>query len=457
MILIKSITGRLFIKITNLYFFLQLIIILVIVMNIMPWRKYNKKDGKYGPIYFISRGIQVRYDSRGLWVVFMEKNGVRKNKTFGQGRDALVKAIKGAEKLSSKMTALPVQQEAEAAKQKAESGIPKFKPYSIIWLENNEGRWHVNTLQRYQEILRLHIWTDNVFAAKRLDEIERSDIKRLLQRLFKIRSSATVETAHSVIHGIFEEAIDDNIVHGNPAKGLLKKILPPKNRRNEKEADPLSLEERDLFLDYAEQHCTLSEQLILKVMSYAGFRLGEVLAMRIRHIDFNNMTYHVCESFKKNKFSKPKGAKKRLVDIPEFLMEVFKSYILHIRKDNMQKGKCGEVDLLFLDPKENLKWPFSQRRIQDLVKKVCKGTGLRFRNPHDLRHTYATILLMAHQSPAYVQKQMGHSSISITVDTYGHWVSGEGRSGLEDALLGSVRNPGGNRISSHIKQNDLSK
>jgi len=423
----------------------------------MPWRKYSKKEGKYGPIYFISRGIQVRCDSRGFWVVFMEKNGIRKNKTFGQGRDALVKAIKGAEKLSSKMTTIPVQQPTEAPKQKAESGIPKFKPYSIIWLENNEKRWHVNTHQRYEEILRLHIWTDDVFDSKRLDEIERSDIKKLLQRLFKIRSSATVETAHSVIHGIFDEAIDDKWVNANLSKGLLKKILPAKRQRDEKEPDPFSLEERDLFLEYAEQHCTLSEQLILKVMSYAGFRLGEVLAMRIRHIDFNNMTYHVCESFKQNRFSKPKGAKKRLVDIPEFLMEAFKSYILHIRKENLKKGKGEEVDLLFLDPKENLKCPFSQRRIQDLVKKVCKGTGMRFRNPHDLRHTYATILLMAHQSPAYVKKQLGHSSISITVDTYGHWVSGEGRNGLEEALLGSVRNSGGNRISSHIKQNDPSK
>ena len=89
----------------------------------------------------------------------------------------------------------------------------------------------------------------------------------------------------------------------------------------------------------------------------------------------------------------------------------------------------------------------SQRKIQALVKKICKGTGMRHRNPHDLRHTYATIMLMAHQSPAYVQKQLGHSSISITVDTYGHWISGEGRFGLEKALLGLYEN----RTKSHIK------
>jgi integrase len=69
---------------------------------------------------------------------------------------------------------------------------------------------------------------------------------------------------------------------------------------------------------------------------------------------------------------------------------------------------------------------------------VCKAAGLETRNPHDLRHTYATILLMAGMSPAYVQRQLGHSSISITVDIYGHWVPGEGRAGLEAALAGGA-------------------
>ena len=45
----------------------------------------------------------------------------------------------------------------------------------------------------------------------------------------------------------------------------------------------------------------------------------------------------------------------------------------------------------------------------------------------------------------------------VTVDTYGHWIAGEGRQGLEEALSGSVRNPGENRILPHLKQNDLSK
>jgi hypothetical protein len=64
--------------------------------------------------------------------------------------------------------------------------------------------------------------------------------------------------------------------------------------------------------------------------------------------------------------------------------------------------------------------------VQRAMARACRAAGLRARHPHDLRHTYATLLLMDHYSPAYVQRQLGHASISITVDTYGHWLPGEG-------------------------------
>ena len=107
---------------------------------------------------------------------------------------------------------------------------------------------------------------------------------------------------------------------------------------------------------------------------------------------------------------------------------------------------------MFTDPKQNDE-PFSQRKIQMALRKVCLKAGIAKRSPHDLRHTYASWLLMAHQSPAYVQKQLGHSSIEITVDIYGHWISGAGRDGLENALL-PVQKPEGKCISLHIQKEE---
>jgi integrase len=379
-------------------------------------------------------------------VLFVDKGGDRKNKTIGPGRDSLAKAIKAAEAIADKLGSITNAHKPFVKK----SDSPKFVAYSREWLEGNAGRWSPNTYQRYRDVLRLHIWPDESFKGKRLNEIERGDIKKILRRILASHAPASVEIVHTILCGVLDEAIDDKLLDSNPARNLRKKILPPKRQRNVKEADVMSFEERDLFLQTAEKVCTWGELFVLKIMAFAGFRLGEVLAMRVDNLDSHKMAYHVMESYKVHRFSKPKFGKTRLVDFPAFLVEELQRYILHLRKEGLKAGTGGEVDLLFLDPKEKNRWPYSQRRIQEVMKKVCRKAGLRIRNPHDLRHTYATTLLMAHQSPAYVKEQLGHSSIAITVDIYGHWFPGEGRNGLEEALAGPVRNQGENCIKLHI-------
>src|SRR5882724_11229465 len=58
-----------------------------------------------------------------------------------------------------------------------------------------------------------------------------------------------------------------------------------------------------------------------------------------------------------------------------------------------------------------------------LALKVLKAAGLPLHfSPHRLRHTFASLLLQQGESPAYVQRQLGHASIQLTVDTYGKWL-----------------------------------
>jgi integrase len=412
----------------------------------MPWRKYKAKRGKHGPSYNVAKGVTVRLDARDSWVIYIHKGGDRRNKTIGPGRESLGKALKAAEVIADKFGSITNDHKPFVKK----SSCPKFEAYSKEWLEGNAGRWSPDTYLRYSDVLRLHIWPDKRFKGKRVNEIERSDIKKILRKILTTHAPATVEIVHTILCGVLDEAIDDKLLESNPARNLRKKILPPKRQRNVKEADVFSIDERDLFLQQAEKVCSWGELLVLKVMAFSGFRLGETLAMRFDNLDFHKMAYHVVESYKLHRFRKPKFGKTRLVDFPEFLIEEMQRYILHLKEQGLKAGTGGEVDLLFLDPIEYSRWPYSQRRIQEIMKKVCRKAGLRIRNPHDLRHTYATTLLMAHQSPAYVKEQLGHSSIAITVDIYGHWLPGEGRNGLEEALAGPVRNQGEKRIKTHI-------
>jgi integrase len=399
----------------------------------MPWRKYPSIEGRYGPIYTLSKGIKVRRDWRRQWIVDINLKGQRRNRTAGSGREGLVKAIKAAEQIAKRIGSvagrIPAQTPSEPLK-------PTFITSAWDWYQDNQNRWSPETVNRYEEILRLHVEPHDIYRQP-IDRVTRNQVKQHLRELSKTRSPALVEAVHAVVSSIFEETIDSGICRDNPARRLLRKILPKEHQRNLKDPAPLTIEERDRLMATAEAVCPTAVRLSLMVMAFMGLRLGEALALRLRHLDLSRRLYHVTESYKTELFRKPKGAKSRFVDVPEFLAEQIQAYVTELRREMLKRGSGGSVDLLVVDPeRSSSSSPFSQREIQAALRRACKAAGLAARNPHDLRHTYATTLLMAGVSPAYVQKQLGHSSISMTVDIYGHWIPGEGRAGLEAALMG---------------------
>ena len=71
--------------------------------------------------------------------------------------------------------------------------------------------------------------------------------------------------------------------------------------------------------------------------------------------------------------------------------------------------------------------------------KCLDHAGLRRIRFHDLRHTYATLLLMQGESPAYVKEQLGHSSIKVTVDIYCNWIPDNNRQAVNHLPVPSVR------------------
>jgi hypothetical protein len=182
----------------------------------MPWRKFKQKQGQHGPIYNVATGVKVRQDACGKWLMCINKGGKRYNKTFGVGRDALKKAIEAAEIIAKELgEIIPASPGPET-----ESKAPYFKEYSEQWLKGL-GRHSVFTIERYEEILRLHILTDETFQNVRIDGINRKQIKDFLRRLLEKRSASMVEATYSVLSGIFEEAIDDEYIEINPVRGLL--------------------------------------------------------------------------------------------------------------------------------------------------------------------------------------------------------------------------------------------
>jgi integrase len=162
-----------------------------------------------------------------------------------------------------------------------------------------------------------------------------------------------------------------------------------------------------------------------------GMRLGEALAMCWENLDARNCRYNVAETTRHGRFGPPKSGK-RLIDLDETLVGKLDTHIKQLRKDSLAAGVLPH----YLFP------GITQRVVQGSARRACTAARLRTRSPHDLRHTYATLLLMDHYSLAYVQKQLGHHSISMTVDIYGHWIPGEGKKDLTKTLRGPKPRPG---------------
>lgn len=389
---------------------------------------YPKTDGVYGPNYRIAEGIYVGVSHRGSWEIVVKRGGDRKKKAFGKGDENLTRAIKAAELLAAKLGLLLNREEHASSR--------TFGMVIEEWRSLNSQRWQPGTQERYQGIIRDFLQPLHNLP---LELVDRVKVKRLLVDLMKIRSASTVETVHAVISGVFSEAIDLGYTDKNPAYGLLKRILPPKSKRTLKSPDPFNQKDLERLLEAAWGKLPEPFPLILETMAMSGMRLGEALAMSCGNLDTRNCQYNVAETTKLGRFGPPKSGK-RLIDLDETLVEKLEAYIKKLKKDSLVTG----VLPYYLFPK------ITQRMVQRAMERACKAARLRVRHPHDLRHSYATILLMAHMSPAYVQKQLGHHSISMTVDIYGHWIPGEGKKDLVQTLRGPKAKPG--RTLSVVKE-----
>jgi integrase len=104
-------------------------------------------------------------------------------------------------------------------------------------------------------------------------------------------------------------------------------------------------------------------------------------------------------------------------------------YLTQRKTDKLENGWKELPDWLFYNGKGNM---IDVNNLRNRVfYKILEKAKLRQIRIHDLRHTYATLRIQAGHNIADVSKQLGHHSISITVDTYYHWMPGTNKSEVD--------------------------
>jgi integrase len=132
------------------------------------------------------------------------------------------------------------------------------------------------------------------------------------------------------------------------------------------------------------------------------------------------------------------------MNLPPTLIEALRAHRGRQAERRLQIGEAyQDHDLIFCTA---LGMPLDRGNVvkRDFLP-VLKEAGLRRIRFHDLRHTFATLLIDQGESPKYIQTQLGHASIQVTMDRYGHLlpdVHQQAAQRLEDSLFGSsVRKP----------------
>jgi integrase len=317
-----------------------------------------------------------------------------------------------------------------------------FKEYGDSWLQNcAKGTIKDSTYQEYEAVLRNHVYP--LIGSKPFAKITRTTIRELIAAKKKEGfSQSTIRNIMAPVRGMFFQAMEDGIQHKNPAARIGKFNKRSKDEPGKK-INPLNREEIQTLLKTAELEKYRHYYPLFLCAPRTGIREGELVSLKGSDVDFHGRFIHVQRNLSRGKLSATKSGKDRKVDMSTQLAKVLSDLLSKRRAEALRKEmeKPAEerrdaatlVDevmdgWLFQTPQGTQIDPSNLRKLFNRLLTDAKLRRVRF---HDLRHSFATLLLSGKESPTYVQEQMGHSSIKVTVDIYGHPVAGANRQAVD--------------------------
>jgi integrase len=279
------------------------------------------------------------------------------------------------------------------------------------WIESRRGKLDVSSWERYEQIIRTHFIPD--FGGIPLAKLTLLDLERHYAKIQAAGLSiSTVRYHRAVIHKALQSAVQRELVFRNVA--------------DIDSGDQLKKEHIEIqFWDSEPMNRFLQAMIgspfypLFYTALFTGMRRSELLGLKWSDIDFNTRQIAVRRTLKRNKKgeiyitdNKTKTSKRTIKSTPtnaEVLRQLWEN----------SKNRDHD-DLVFAVDGE----PPKPQSITRAWQAGCKKAAVTMITFHDARHTHATLLLKAGVHPKVVQERLGHSSISMTLDTYSHVVPG---------------------------------
>lgn len=372
-------------------------------------------------------GVKIREKIRGsgtFWV-FIHHQGRRRSIKAG--------SIEVAEEVKKRLQ-IKLADEPDVIFKEKERPRPFFRDMVKQWLDVSQDSCKPSTIERYEQMYRDYLAA--ALGTRRLDQIDRQLVMDILLAMRKKKlSRSTIDLARGCISGPIQLALFQGVIQTDPTVGVMKQLRLTRGNKGSNKVKAMDEEQARDFLAACQEHRPDFYELFVVLLG-TGMRLGEALAITWADIDFHTKTGMINKSYRRE-LSTTKTKKAREVALGD---EVY-SILRRLKASRMQAGKGKTSPLLF--PGNNGRY-LHQNSVRNMVGQIFKKAGLpRFR-VHDLRHTFATLALRAGIPVQMVSKQLGHSSISITMDVYGHLIPQDNHdfvSAIGNTLLRSKTHP----------------
>ena len=274
-------------------------------------------------------------------------------------------------------------------------------------ITNRSGDTYKPSVMRaYEQSLRLHIVPS--LGALKLVEITTADLQRLSERLRReARSASNVRNAFLPLRAIYRRAESLSQVTHNPTHGL--RLAAVRGRR-----DRVAPPEEAAALIAAVPD---ADRGVWATAFYSGLRIGEIRALRITDVDLVRGIIHVRASWDPIEGAvAPKSvAGERRVPIPEALLTELTL--------QLERVTWGSGLLVGRTPQT----PFNYSSLTTRARRAWAEAHLASITPHEARHTYASLMIAAGVPAKELAEYLGHASVAITLDRYGHLFEGTHR------------------------------
>lgn len=305
-----------------------------------------------------------------------------------------------------------------------------FRTLSEIWFAENE---YNQCFTHRRALFTLVEHANRKFGNKNITDIKPIEISELIKELAvknpntnKPAAKKTLKTLVSTLYRIFDMAIDNDWIVKNPAKNK-NKIIPKNAPKKDTPAVPESVQKLIIEVPHRCQCAAL-------IMMLMGLRTGELLALEWNDIDLIKRRAYIHRHVVKidnGKYISEEGTKTmntRYVTIPE---ELCKFLVLEKQKakshyvvSKINGDMCtppafrsawnGYINTLNF---EEYKKSFNENVSKFDPKGYPKTIKIA---PHQLRHTYATLLYFSEVAPLTTSNLLGHTTVEFTLNTYTH-------------------------------------